>query len=80
MDVTFNLGASPARVVAHAPQEAAALSTRLSAAASRIEAAGIAPALFSVGAARGEKGTVDIIFRPSEKLDPLSGGLLEEGR
>jgi hypothetical protein len=80
MDVTFNLGLSPARVAAGAPQETAALATRFAAIASRLETAGLPPSQFSVGAARGDKDTVDIIFRPAEKLDPMSGGLLQEGK
>jgi hypothetical protein len=80
MEITFNLGANPAQIAAASPDQAKTLAAKYQKVAAAIEGRGFPTALLSVGAAGGEAGTVDIFFRPEEKLDPQSGSKLVEGR
>jgi hypothetical protein len=79
MAIAVNLGTNPAEVASQTPETAAALSARFDRIAAQIEGAGLSPALFSIGAAGGEKDTVDLIFRPAAKIDPMAGNKLSEG-
>lgn len=79
MDIMLNLPENPAHLQNQDPEQVAMAMRGLSMLAQKLEDAGLAQKLLSVGLQKGKSGTVDLFFRPHIPFNPLGQGEKYDG-